>query len=220
MLTRVLVVDDHAIVRKGILMFLDSEPSVQIVGEAKDGQDALEKVGWLKPDVILLDLVMPDGDGISTIAELRSRFPDTKIIVLTSFDDEEKVIGAMKAGANGYLLKDADGEALLRAIHTVKRGGVPLHPAVTDYFLKNIVHKSGSEKKDHLTLREKDILRLVAKGLSNKGVAENLHITEGTVKVHISNILSKLNASSRTEAAFWATQAGLISPGTNGKHDQ
>lgn len=219
MLTRVLVVDDHAIVRKGVVMFLDSEPSVQIVGEAKDGQDALQKAAWLKPDVILLDLVMPDSDGISTITELRSRFPDTKIIVLTSFDDEEHVTMAMKAGANGYLLKDADGEALLRAIQTVQTGGTPLHPAITDYFLKNVIQKNGIEKKDQLTLREKEVLRLVAKGLSNKGVAESLRITEGTAKVHISNILGKLNASSRTEAAFWATQTGLISAGGDRKQD-
>lgn len=217
--TRVLVVDDHTIVRKGILMFLDSEPSIQIVGEAQDGQDAVQKATWLKPDVILLDLVMPDSDGISTIAELRARSPDTKIIVLTSFDDEENVIGAIRAGANGYLLKDADGDALLRAIQTVQNGGTPLHPAITDYFLKHVIHKNGGEKKDQLTLREKEILGLVAKGLSNKSVAENLGIAEGTVKVHISNILGKLNASSRTAAAFWATQVGLISPGTDRRQD-
>lgn len=220
MLTRVLVVDDHAVVRKGVFMFFDSEPSVQIVGEAKDGQDAIQKAGRLNPDIILLDLVMPNRDGISTITELRSRFPNTKIIVLTSFDDEEKVTGAMKAGANGYLLKDADGEALLRAIQTVQTGGMPLHPAITGYFLKNIIQSNGTEKKDQLTEREKEILHLVAKGLSNQGVAEALRITKGTVKVHISNILSKLNASSRTEAAFWATQMGLISPGTNSKQDR
>ena len=144
MLTRVLVVDDHAIVRKGVLMFLGNEPSVQVVGEAQDGQDALQKAGQLKPDVILLDLVMPNRDGISTISELRSCFPSTKIIVLTSFDDEEKVTAAIKAGANGYLLKDADGEALLRAIQTVQIGGMPLHPAVTDYFLKNVIQSNGA----------------------------------------------------------------------------
>lgn len=214
MLTRVLVVDDHAVVRKGIIMFLDTEPSVQVVGEAQDGQDAIQKASLLNPDVILLDLVMPNRDGINTIAELKSRFPNIKIIILTSFDDKEKVTAAMKAGADGYLLKDADGEALLRAIQTVKTGGMPLHPAIADYLLKNFIQSKSTQKQNQLTGREKEILLLVAKGLSNQGVAETLAISKGTVKVHMSNILSKLNASSRTEAVFSAAQRGLISTGT------
>jgi DNA-binding NarL/FixJ family response regulator len=215
MLTRILIVDDHAVVRKGIIMFLDTEPSIQVVGEAKDGQDAIQKASLLKPDVILLDLVMPNRDGVNTIAELKSCCPSTKIIILTSFDDEKNVTAAIKAGADGYLLKDADGEALLRAIQMVQTGGMPLHPAVTNYLLKSLIQSKSAENQNQLTGREKEILLLVAKGLSNQGVAETLAISKGTVKVHMSNILSKLNASSRTEAVFSAAQRGLISPGAS-----
>ena len=209
--TRILVVDDHTIVRKGISMFLDTEPSVQIVGEAGDGQDAIQKASWLKPDVILLDLVMPNGDGINVITELKARVPTTKIIVITSCDLKEKVDAAMKAGANGYLLKDADGEALIKAIQIVQAGGKLLHPVITNYFIKNVVQGNRTERPNHLTGREKEILLQVANGLSNKAVAETLSLSEGTVKVHVSNILSKLNASNRTEAALSARQMGLIS---------
>jgi DNA-binding NarL/FixJ family response regulator len=208
-----MVTDDHAIVRKGILMFLDTEPSVKIVGEAGDGQEAIRKALQLKPDVILMDLVMPQGDGIEAIAELKQRLPEIKIIVLTTFDDEERVKAAMKAGADGYLLKDADGEALLQAIQIVQQGGMPLHPSITNQLVKNLTASVDTNGQTPLTDREKEVLQLVAKGLSNKAVAEELSISKGTVKVYMSNILGKLNVSSRTEAAMRAIQMGLVSPG-------
>lgn len=210
--TRLLIVDDHAIVRQGVSMFLKTEPSIQIVGEAEDSQDAIDKAKSLSPDVILMDLVMPGEDGTTAIAELKRCSPEVKIIVLTTFDDEQKFQAAMQAGADGYILKDADGEALLQSIQAVRRGDVPLHPKVTRYLVKNIHQPMNLNGNGHLTHREKEVLALVVKGLSNQAVAEALHLSRGTVKVHVSNILSKLRATSRTEAAMLAIQMGLISP--------
>ncbi len=214
--TRVLIVDDHAVVRKGIQMFLSTEPTVQAIGEAVSAQDAIHKAQSLQPDVVLMDLVMPQGDGVEAIAEIKRRTPNIKVIVLTTFGDEVRVNAAMEAGADGYLLKDADGEALLQAIHAVQRGDVPLHPRVARYLVRGTAGNDDVGRVSDLTEREKEILRLVAQGLSNKAVAQALNICEGTVKVHVSNILSKLNVSSRTEAAVWAVQIGLISPGEDG----
>ena len=209
--TRVLIVDDHAVVRKGIQMFLDTEPSIEAVGEAVNARDAVHQAIGLRPDVVLMDLVMPGGDGIKAIARIKQAVPRTKVIVLTTFGDEARVNAAMEAGADGYLLKDADGEALLQAIRAVRNGDVPLHPRVARHLVKSSSSKDLRQARN-LTHREKEVLRLVAKGLSNRAVARKLHICEGTVKVHVSNILSKLNVSSRTEAAVWAVQTGLVSP--------
>lgn len=208
---RVLIVDDHAVVRKGVQMIVSTEPLIQIVGEANNGQDAVRQVKDLQPDVILMDLVMPHKDGIEAIAEIKRNDPDVKIIVLTTFEDEEKIKAAMHAGVDGYLLKDADGEALLQAIQAVRKGDMPLHPRVARYLFKGTKRPNDTNGTGHLTPREKEVLELVAKGLSNKEVAQALHLSEGTVKVHVSNILGKLDASSRTEAAVWAAQMGLIS---------
>jgi NarL family two-component system response regulator LiaR len=210
--TRVLIVDDHAIVRKGIWMFLSTEPSIQMVGEAVDGQDAIGKAKSLRPDVILMDLVMPNGDGIEAIAKIKRCTPNVKIVVLTTFGDEARVNAAIEAGADGYLLKDADGEVLLQAIHAVQEEDMPLHPRVARHLVKgDVARHRNTNRAGHLTDREKDVLRLMVKGLSNKGIAQDLNLSEGTVKVHVSNILSKLNVSSRTEAAVRAIQMGLIS---------
>jgi NarL family two-component system response regulator LiaR len=210
--TRVLIVDDHAIARKGICEFLDTEPSVEIVGEAEDGQEAIQQAFRLNPDVILMDLVMPHMDGIEAIKELRQRHAEIKIIVLSHFYDEKKITAAMKAKANGYLLKDADGEVLSKAIKTVQRGEIFLHPVIMDYLLKNITESVPADENAYLTEREKEVLQFVGKGLNNRAIAEKLSISVGTVKVHVSNILSKLNVTSRTEAAVWAVQMGLILP--------
>lgn len=212
--TRVLVVDDHAVVRKGIQMFLSTEPSVQIVDEAEDGPDAVDKAKSLQPDIVLMDLVMPGGDGTEAIAEIKRYMPGIKIIVLTTFTDAPRIRAAMEAGADGYLLKDADGNALLKAIHAVQQGDVPLHPHVARHLIGRPANGNTMNNAD-LTEREQEVLRLVARGLSNKAVAQALNICEGTAKVHVSNILAKLNASSRTEAAIWAVQTGLISPDGN-----
>lgn len=216
--TRVLLVDDHVIVRKGISLFLDSEPSIKIVGEAKNGSDAVYQAMLLKPDVILMDLVMPKSDGIEAIKELKRCLPKVKIIVLTTFNDKKKVKSAMKAGAHGYLLKDADGGALLQAIRTVLSGGMPLHPSVTDSLVQDITQPRNGNGHHTLTGREEEILKLVGKGLSNKAVAQELMISEGTVKVHVSKILNKLNVKSRTKATLRAIQMGLITPNGKSNH--
>lgn len=211
--TRLLIVDDHSIVRKGIVMFLQTEPSVEIVGEAEDGEDAIRQAGNLKPDVILMDLVMPGADGIEAIAKIKRCLPNIKIIALTTFDDENRVSAAMEAGADGYLLKNADGEALLQAVKAVQRGEMPLDPSVTRYLVERRTKQNGTNGHGHLTEREKEVLNLVSKGLSNQAIGEALHLSTGTVKVHVSNILSKLNVASRTKAAMLAIQRGLVSPG-------
>lgn len=209
--TRLLIVDDHAIVRKGILMFLGIEESIEIVGEADNGLDAVRLAKVLCPDVILLDLVMPQGDGLEAIPPLKQEVPDLKIIVLTTFDDETRVKAALKAGAHGYLLKDADGATLLQAIQAVQKGGMPLHPTITQHLLKDN-QTNGHNNNGHncLSKREKEVLQWVARGVSNKEIALALQLTTGTVKIHVSNILTKLHMASRTEAAAWAIQAGLL----------
>jgi DNA-binding NarL/FixJ family response regulator len=208
--TRLLIVDDHVLVRKGILMFLSTEHTIEIVGEAESGQDALRQAKASRPDVILLDLIMPQGDGLEAITCLKQELPDIKIIVLTTFYDEGRVKAALKAGANGFLLKDADGATLLRAIQAVQKGGMPLHPTITEYLLKE-TYQNDHSGYPCLTEREKEVLQWVARGLSNKRVGQALHLSEGTIKTHVSNILTKLHMASRTEAATWAIQAGLIS---------
>jgi NarL family two-component system response regulator LiaR len=214
--TRVLIVDDHSVVRKGIQMFLATEPSIQVVGEAGDGQGAIRKATDLRPDVILMDLVMPHGDGVEAIAEIKRRIPNVKIIVLTTFKDEARVNAALQAGADGYLLKDADGDALLQAIHTVQQGNAPLDPCVARHLVSNVTQQKDADGIKNLTEREKEVLSLVAQGLSNRAVARALNLSEGTARIHVSNILGKLNALSRTEAAVRAVQMGLISLGSNG----
>ena len=209
--TRVLIVDDHAVVRRGIQMFLETDPCIQVVGEAEDCQDAVRKAKSLQPDVILMDLVMPHGDGIEAIAEIKRHSPDLQVIVLTTFGDEARVRAAMEAGANGYLLKDADGAALLQAVHAVQRGDMPIHPRVTQYLVTNFAKRDDANGNKSLTEREKQILRLVSQGLSNKAIAQSLCLSAGTVKVHVSNILEKLGVSNRTEASVLALQMGLIS---------
>ena len=211
--TRVLIVDDHAVVRKGIQMIANTEPTIEVVGEAEDGYEAIRQVESHRPDIVLMDLVMPQPDGIKATLKIKHDFPDIKVIVLTTFEDDVKIKAAMEAGADGYLLKDANGETLLRAIREVQRGEMPLHPHIARRLVKYAadgVHPNGT---GCLTNREKDVLQFVARGLSNRAVAHALHISEGTVKIHVSNILGKLNVSSRTEAAVLATQIGLVSTG-------
>jgi DNA-binding NarL/FixJ family response regulator len=208
--TRVLIVDDHLVVRRGIQMLLDTDDSIRLVGEAENGRDAVRNAKALQPDVILMDLVMPNGDGIESIAEIKRSIPNVKIIVLTTFGDEPRAKAALEAGADGYLLKDADGEALLQAIGAVQRGDMPIHPHVAPHLIRNRTRLQGSGRIAFLTEREKEVLQLVAQGLSNKAIAEALNLSPGTVKVHVSNILSKLNVSSRTEASVLALRSSLI----------
>jgi NarL family two-component system response regulator LiaR len=209
--TRVLIVDDHAVVRRGIQMFLETDPSIQIVGEAENCRDAVRKARSLQPDVILMDLVMPQGDGIAAIAEIKRHSPDLKVVVLTTFGDESRVKAAMEAGANGYLLKDADGGALLQAVHAAQRGDMPIHPHVAQHLVRSFMKGDNANGNKGLTEREKEILQLVSQGLSNKAIAQTLSLSSGTVKVHVSHIFDKLGVSNRTEASVLALQMGLIS---------
>ena len=208
--TRVLIVDDHAIVRRGIQMLLDTDPAIQIIGEAKDCQDAVRQAKSLQPDVILMDLVMPHGGGIEAIENIKRYSPDLKIIVLTTFGDESRVKAAMEAGADGYLLKDADGDALLQAVHAARQGAMPIHPQVAHHLVRTLTKREEMNGSASLTEREKEILRLVSQGLSNKAIAQDLSLSVGTVKIHVSHILDKMGVSNRTEASMRALQMGLI----------
>jgi len=208
----VLIVDDHTIVRKGLRMFLELQSGIKVIGEAGDGHQAVELAGRLTPDVILMDLVMPQMDGIKAIAEIKQRWPDIEIIALTSFLEDERVLGALKAGAIGYLLKDAEENVLIEAIQAAHRGEVRLHPKVAKRLMKKAVGESGQEMSvEALTEREREVLGLLARGLSNRAIARALGLTEGTVKIHVSNILSKLNVRSRTQAAIYALRNGMVS---------
>ena len=209
---RVLIADDHAIVRKGLTVLLATEKDIKVVGEAQDGLEAVEKAGSLKPDVVLMDLVMPRMDGIEATAKITGANPKTRILVLTSFAADDKVFPAVKAGALGYLLKDSSPEELLEAIHQVHRGEPSLEPAIARKVLQEISHP-GAEKptSDPLTERELEVLRLIAQGMSNKEIAAKIFVAEWTVRTHVSNILGKLHLASRTQAALYALRAGLAS---------
>ena len=208
MTIRVLVVDDHSVVRQGLRMFLGLDAELDVVGEASNGQEALERARQLRPDVVLMDLIMPVMDGITAIAALRRELPDTEVIALTSVLEDEKVIGAVRAGAMGYLLKDTHAEDLCRAIKAAAAGQVQLSPQAAARLLREV---KAPDNPETLTDREAEVLRLLAKGRSNKEIAQTLIIGEKTVKTHVSNILAKLNVPSRTQAALYAVRIGLVS---------
>jgi two-component system, NarL family, response regulator LiaR len=209
---RVLVTDDHAIVRKGIRALLATEKGIQVVGEAGNGAQAFEKVKELQPDVVLMDLMMPVMDGIEASRQISSQFPQVRILVLTSFAADDKVFPAIKAGALGYLLKDSGPDELVESIQAVHRGQPALEPSIARKVLLELSQpaKSGPVV-DPLSERELDVLRLIAQGLSNKEIAEELVVTEFTVRSHVSSILSKLHLASRTQAALFALKTGLAS---------
>jgi NarL family two-component system response regulator LiaR len=217
---RVLVVDDHLIVRKGVCALLATEPDIEVVGEAGDGQEAAVKAESLHPDVIVMDLVMPGMDGIQATRHILAHQPDRRILVLTSFAEDDKVFPAIKAGARGYLLKDSGPDDLVRAIRQVYEGESSLHPAIARKVLAELSHPSSAPPTaDPLTAREAEVLRLVAQGLNNRDIAAQLVISEATVRTHVSNILSKLHLASRTQAALYALREGLASPGDPGDTD-
>ncbi|MCA9865805.1 MAG: response regulator transcription factor [Anaerolineae bacterium] len=207
MTIRVLLVDDHAVVRQGLRMFLSLDEQLDIVGEAVNGADALQKAHVLQPDVILMDLMMPVMDGITAIGILRRDLPDIEIIALTSVLEDTAVFNAMRAGATGYLLKDTEAEELCRAIKAAAAGQVQLSPQAAARLLREV---PAPDSPEQLTDRETDVLRLVAQGLANKQIALELSIGEKTVKTHVSNILSKLGVVSRTQAALYAARVGLV----------
>ncbi|MDX1522570.1 MAG: response regulator transcription factor [Anaerolineae bacterium] len=211
---RVLTVDDHAIVRKSIQILLNTDSTIRVVGEANDGSEAVSQVKELQPDVVLMDLVMAKQNGIDATKYIKKHYPDIKVIILTTFEDETIVTSALKAGADGYMLKDADGEALIKAIHAAIEGKMPLHPSVTGYLLNGQKKNKYFQDNSQLTEREREILTLVAEGWSNKKIAESLNLAESTIKFHVSHILRKLDVANRTDAAVKATEMRMIS--TNG----
>lgn len=209
---RLLIVDDHTIVRKGIKVLVATEKDMQVVGEAENGAEAVEKAASLKPDVILMDLVMPCMDGIEATSRITAQEPGARILVLTSFAADDKVFPAMKAGALGYLLKDSSPEQLLEAIRQVYRGEPSLEPAIARKVLQELSHPGqGKPTSEPLTQRELEVLRLISQGLSNKEIAAKLFVAEWTVRTHVSNVLSKLHLASRTQAALYALRSGLAS---------
>jgi NarL family two-component system response regulator LiaR len=209
---RVLVVDDHAIIRKGMRAVLDLVPDIELVGEAENGKQAVKKILELKPDVILMDLMMPEMDGIACIREVKSQMPAARILVLTNFAGEDMIFPAIKAGAMGYHLKDSSPEALVEAIRQVFLGESSLHPLIAKKVLDELhISSEKHHTNEPLTQRELEVLRLIAQGLENKEIADQLVVSEATVRTHVSNILGKLHLASRTQAALYALREGLAS---------
>jgi NarL family two-component system response regulator LiaR len=208
---RVLIADDHAVVREGLRAFLALQDDVEVVGEAADGEEAVQAVVRLEPDVALVDLVMPRVDGIEAIARIRAERPHTRVIVLTSFVDEDKMLPAVRAGAVGYLLKDVAPQELVGAIRTVHAGGTLLHPTVVEELVREVSRDGAATAAPNpLTAREREVLALIARGRANKAIAFELGVAEKTVKTHVSNILGKLGLTDRTQAALYAVREGLV----------
>ena len=207
---RVLIVDDHAIVREGLRTLLDEETSIEVVGEAANGAEAVTLAKRLKPDVTLMDLVMPELDGIAAIRRLREANPDCRVLVLTSFADDVRVHDAVQAGATGYLLKDVLKQDLLRAIQNAAQGRSTLHPDVQQLLMQQANAAREPKPHDSLTEREMSVLRLIAQGKSNKEIGGTLFLTEGTVKGYISTIFDKLDVEDRTQAALYAVRHKLV----------
>jgi len=203
---RIVIADDHSVVRQGLKMFLGLDPELEIIGEAADGAEAVRLARELKPDVVLMDMLMPVMDGIAATQAIRSELPDTEVIALTSVLEDSSVVGAVKAGAIGYLLKDTQADELCRAIKAAAAGQVQLSPQAASRLVREV---RAPESPQTLTEREVDVLRLLAQGKANKEIARELVIGEKTVKTHVSNILMKLGVQSRTQAALYAAQIGL-----------
>jgi DNA-binding NarL/FixJ family response regulator len=207
---RVLLVDDHAVVRRGLRGFFELLEDIEIVGEAEDGERAVALVGELEPDVVLMDLLMPVLDGIGATAQIKALRPETEVVALTSFIEEERVTAALEAGASGYLLKDADADDVATAIRRAHAGEVHLDPQVARLLAQRLRQKRADPgPREPLTEREREVLALVAKGHANKEIAALLDITERTARTHVSNILGKLDLASRTQAALWAIEHKL-----------
>jgi DNA-binding NarL/FixJ family response regulator len=217
-----LLADDHAMVRKGLQVFLATQPDLLVVGEAANGEEAIEQVIKLSPDIVLMDLNMPTLDGIETTKRLKLSCPDVKVIVLTSFSDQDHVLPAIRAGAKGYLLKDIEPEKLVFAIRRVYEGHVELHPDAAEQLMNLVaapessavnggsdIRSSISAAPFKLTTREQEVLKLIACGMSNKDIGGALSITEKTVKTHVSHLLDKLGLSDRTQAAIYAVKRGM-----------
>jgi NarL family two-component system response regulator LiaR len=212
---RVLIVDDHQVVRQGLRTFLELHDDMLVVGEATDGQVAVEMVRQLNPNVVLMDLVMPNLDGISATKQVKSLGSNVKVIALTSFTEDDKVFPAIQAGASSYLLKDVSPADLVEAIRAAHRGEARLHPEIARKLIQQVAHQAPGPREpqvEALTERERDVVQLVAQGCSNQEIAQTLVISDKTVKTHVSNILSKLNLQDRTQLAIYAIRKGLIHP--------
>jgi DNA-binding NarL/FixJ family response regulator len=215
---RVLVVDDHAVVRRGLKAFLDSEPDLEVVGDAEGGAQALELLARLasegqRPHVVLMDLQMEPLDGMESTRQIRARYPEVDVVALTSFGEEERVRAALEAGASGYLLKDSDADEVSAAIRAAHRGELPLDPAIARALTSSLRAGSGDGPNAELTTRELEVLRLLGAGKTNKEIGAELQISERTARTHVSNILGKLDLTSRTQAALWAVRQGLVKVG-------
>jgi NarL family two-component system response regulator LiaR len=204
---RVLVADDHGVVREGLRTYLALQDGIEVVGEAADGEQAVREAERLRPDVVLMDLVMPNLDGVGAMRELRARAPETRVIVLTSFADDERLLPAIQAGAAGYLLKNVQPAELARAVRLAHAGDTLLDPSVASRLVDAIATDQPVER---LTPREREVLVLVGRGMSNKRIARELGLSEKTVKTHVANVLHKLGATDRTQAAVYAVRTGLI----------
>lgn len=211
-LIRVMVVDDHPVVRRGIESLLGEEEDIQVVGEAVNGRDALEKVESLKPDVILMDLVMPEMTGIEAIEKITATHPEARILVMTSFAADDKVFPSIKAGALGYLLKDSDPDDLIRMIRQVYRGELSIHPTIARKVIQELNRPAREPlTPSPITEREVEILQLMAQGMENKEIAAKLVVRDATVRTHVSNILRKLQLANRVQATLYALRTGLTS---------
>lgn len=206
---RIVLADDHSVVRQGLRLFLKYDSDLEVVGEASDGAEALRLAHELKPDVVLMDLLMPGMDGITATAAIRREVPETEVLALTSVLEDSLVVGAVRAGAIGYLLKDTQAEALCQAIKAAAAGQVQLTPKAAARLMQVV---QAPEAPEALTERETEVLKLLAQGYSNKQIARTLHNTEQTIKTHVSHILAKLGVQSRTQATLYAIRVGLVSP--------
>jgi DNA-binding NarL/FixJ family response regulator len=210
----VLLVDDHAVVREGLRTYLGLHDDLEVVGEAGDGAEAVEVAARLRPDVVLMDLVMPVLDGVGAMRALRERLPETRVIALTSFTDEATLLPALQAGAAGYLLKNVQPAELHRAIVAAHAGEALLDPGVAARLLEAIAQPAALAAPERLTPREREVLGLLGRGLSNKRIARELGVAEKTVKTHVGHVLAKLGVTDRTQAALLAVREGLVEPGS------
>ena len=215
---RILIADDHSVVRQGLQMFLSLDPELEVVGEAADGAEAVSKARELRPDVVLMDLLMPVMDGITATASIRRELPDTEVIALTSLLDDAAVVGAVRAGAIGYLLKNTEADELCRAIKAAAAGQVQLSPEAATRLMREASVPEQADASVSLTERESEVLRLLARGAANTEIAHSLQISEKNVKTHVSNILVKLGVQSRTQAALHAVRLGLVPAGGLGEN--